>query len=71
VALAGLLLGAGNPLEQTLLQEETPESIGGKVFTSFTAICFIAGPFGLLLTGIIAEFLNVELVLLFAGGLLS
>jgi MFS family permease len=68
--LAGLLLGAGNPLQQTILHEETPEAISGKVFTSLTAIHFIAGPFGLLAAGILAEFANVELVLLLAGGLL-
>jgi len=68
--MAGLLLGAGNPLQQTILHEETPEAISGKVFTSLTAIHFIAGPFGLLVAGIIAEFANVELVLLLAGGLL-
>jgi MFS family permease len=69
-AMAGLLLGAGNPLQQTVLHEETPEAISGKVFTSLTAIHFIAGPFGLLVAGAIAEFANVELVLLLAGGLL-
>lgn len=38
--------------------------------SSSTAISFIAGPFGLLLAGIITEFTNVELALLLAGGLL-
>jgi MFS family permease len=68
--LAGLLLGAGNPLQQTILHEETPEIISGKVFTSLTAIHFMAGPFGLLLAGLMTEFSNVDLVLLWAGGLL-
>lgn len=68
--LAGLLLGAGNPLQQTILHEETPELMSGKVFTSLTAIHFIAGPVGLLLAGMMTEFSNVELVLLVAGGLL-
>jgi MFS family permease len=69
-ALAGLLLGAGNPLEQTILQAETPENIAGQVFTSLTAMHFVGGPIGLLLAGIMAEFTNVELVLLSAGSLL-
>lgn len=69
-ALAGLLLGAGNPLQQTILQEETPETITGQVFTSLSAIHFITGPLGLLLSGIITEYTNVDLVLLLAGGLL-
>jgi MFS family permease len=69
-ALAGLLLGAGNPLQQTILQEETPDAIAGQVFTSLSAIHFIGGPLGLLLAGILAEFINVEWVFLSAGGLL-
>lgn len=69
-ALAGLLLGAGNPLEQTILQEETPKAIAGQVFTSFTAIRFASGPLGLLLAGISTELANVNVVLILAGGLL-
>jgi MFS family permease len=68
--LAGLLLGAGNPLQQTILQQETPKAIAGQVFTSMTAIQFIAGFFGLLLAGIFTEFSNVERVLLCFGCLL-
>jgi MFS family permease len=68
--LAGLLLGAGNPLQQTILQEETPKAIAGQVFTSLTAIHFIAGFFGLLFAGILTEFSNVEQVLLWFGCLL-
>jgi MFS family permease len=69
-ALAGLLLGAGNPLEQTILQEETPKILAGQVFTSFTAIRFASGPLGLLLAGILTELANVNVVLILAGGLL-
>jgi MFS family permease len=69
-ALAGLLLGAGNPLQQTILHEETPGPIAGRVFTSLTALHFIGGPFGLLLAGILTQFTNVELVLMSGGGLL-
>lgn len=68
--LAGLLLGAGNPLSQTILLEETPEIIAGKVFTSLNAIHFIGGPFGLLLAGVMTELLNVEQVLIQFGCLL-
>ncbi|MFH7029505.1 MAG: MFS transporter [Heteroscytonema crispum UTEX LB 1556] len=69
-ALAGLLLGAGNPLQQTILQEQTPENIAGQVFTSLTAIHFIGGPFGLLLAGIITELSHIEMVFLLTGSLL-
>ena len=69
-ALAGLLLGAGNPLQQTILQEETPGPIAGRVFTSLTALHFIGGPFGLLVAGILTQFTNVDLVLVSGGGLL-
>ena len=68
--LAGLLLGAGNPLQQTVLQEETPEHMAGQVFASLTAIHFMAGPVALLLAGIITERTSVEPVLMAAGGLL-
>ena len=67
---AGLLLGAGNPLEQTLLQEITPSKIAGQVFTSHTAIRFAAGLFGLLIGGVFTELTNVNLVLIIGGSLL-
>jgi MFS family permease len=68
--LAGLLLGAGNPLEQTILQEEMPKKHAGQVFTSFSAIRFAAGPLGLLLAGISTELAGVSAVLVLGGGLL-
>jgi MFS family permease len=71
VALGGLLLGAGNPLEQTILQEVTPSRIAGQVFTSHTAISFAAGLFGLLLAGFATELTNVNLVLISGGSLLA
>jgi predicted MFS family arabinose efflux permease len=71
VALGGLLLGAGNPLEQTILQEVTPHSIAGQVFTSHTAIRFAAGLFGLLVAGFATELTTVNLVLTSGGSLLA
>ena len=71
VALGGLLLGAGNPLEQTILQEVTPSRIAGQVFTSHTAISFSAGLFGLLIAGFATELANVNLVLISGGSLLA
>jgi MFS family permease len=70
VGLGGLLLGAGNPLEQTILQEVTPSRIAGQVFTTHTAVNFGAGLFGLLIAGIVTEFTNVTLVLVVSGSLL-
>lgn len=69
-ALAGLLLGAGNPLEQTILQEETPKAFAGRVFTSLTAIRFAGGPVGLLLAGVLVELTGANVVLVLGGGLL-
>ena len=69
-ALAGLLLGASNPLEQTILQEETPKLFAGQVFTSLTAIRFASGPLGLLLAGVLIELTSVRVVLVLGGGLL-
>lgn len=58
--LAGLLLGAGNPLQQTLLQERTPEPLAGRVFTTMTATQFLGGPLGLVLAGWVAGRYGVE-----------
>ncbi|HWN98688.1 MAG TPA: MFS transporter [Blastocatellia bacterium] len=69
-ALAGLLLGASNPLEQTILQEETPKPLAGQVFTSLTAIRFASGPPGLLIAGALIELIGVKAVLVSGGGLL-
>jgi MFS family permease len=71
VALGGLLLGAGNPLEQTILQEVTPSRIAGQVFTSHTAISFAAGLFGMLIAGIITELTSMTLALTLGGNLLA
>lgn len=68
--LAGILLGAGNPLEQTIFQEETPHNIQGQVFTSLAAIKFAAGPLGLLAAGILTEHTGVHTMLIASGGLL-
>ena len=64
---AGLLLGAGNPLEQTILQEQTPEPIMGQVFTVFSATRFAIGPIGLLLAGFGTEWSNVYGMLIASG----
>jgi MFS family permease len=70
-AAGGLLLGAGNPLEQTILQEVTPRAIAGQVFTSLGAIRFAAGPLGLFLAGVATEHAGVHAVLVVAGALLA
>jgi MFS family permease len=70
VALGGLLLGAGNPLEQTILQAVTPSKIAGQVFTSYTALSFAAGLLGLLIAGVITALTTVDWVLILAGSLL-
>jgi MFS family permease len=71
VVLGGLLLGAGNPLEQTILQEVTPRKIVGQVFTSYGAMHFAAGVLGLILAGVVTELTNVNLVLTISGGFLA
>ena len=71
VALAGSVLGAGNPLEQTVLHEETPKAIAGQVFTSLTAVRFVAGPFGLLFAGVMMEFFFLELIFILMGTILA
>lgn len=71
VSLGGLLLGAGNPLEQTILQEVTPSRIAGQVFTAHSAIAFTAGLVGLLIAGVITELTSVGGVLSWGGSLLA
>jgi MFS family permease len=70
VSFGGLLLGVGNPLEQTILQEVTPSRIAGQVFTAHSAITFTAGLLGLLIAGVITELTSVEWVLSLSGSLL-
>lgn len=60
-----------HPLEQTILQEVTPSSIAGQVFTAHSAIAFIAGLVGLLIAGVITELTSVEWVLSLSGSLLA
>lgn len=69
LALAGLA-GAGNPLEQTILQEQTPKIFAGQVFAALPAIRFAAGSLGLFLTGLLTEFYSVNIVLILSGALL-
>jgi len=71
VGLAGLLLGAGNPLEQTLLQKVVPHRIAGQVFTAHQSIRFVFGPLGLLLAGMLIEFSTVEMGLICGSVVLS
>ncbi len=67
VTLGGLLLGAGNPLEQTVMQRRTPPEIAGRVFTAMTAVRYLAGPVGLVFGGVVSEFESVELAILTTG----
>lgn len=69
--LAGGLLGAGNPLQQTVLQERTPESVAGRVFTTLSAVQFLGGPLGLVLAGFMAARYGVEVALCVSGILLA
>jgi len=68
-ALAGAA-GTGNPLEQTILQEQTSTKNAGQVFTALPAIRFLAGSFGFLATGLLTEIYTINLLLLLYGSLL-
>ncbi|MEP7144089.1 MAG: MFS transporter [Ferruginibacter sp.] len=68
-ALTGLA-GSGNPLEQTILQEQTPKIFAGQVFAALPAIRFTAGTLGLILAGFLAERYSVNWLLLMGGSLL-
>jgi len=62
--------GTGNPLEQTILQQETSKQNAGQVFAALPAIRFAAGSIGLLLTGWLAEFYSINKILLLEGSVL-
>jgi MFS family permease len=68
-ALAGAA-GTSNPLEQTILQQQTSKQNAGQVFAALPAIRFAAGSIGLLVTGLLTEFYSVNLILLLEGSVL-
>ena len=68
-SLAGAA-GSGNPLEQTILQQQTSKQNAGQVFAALPAIRFAAGSVGLLATGWLAELYDVSLILLLEGSVL-
>jgi MFS family permease len=62
--------GCGNPLEQTILQQETSKQNAGQVFASLPAIRFVGGALGLLVTGLLTEIYSINSILLLESGLL-
>jgi macrolide resistance protein len=69
--LGGGLLGAGNPLEQTLLQRLAPRALAGQIFTALGAIRYGAAPLTIVAAGLATEWIGVRPVLLGAGVLLA
>lgn len=69
-ALAGILLGAGNPLQQTVIHEAMSPSKSGQVFATLGALHFGAGPVGFLVAGIAAEYLPLQWIMVGAGAVL-
>lgn len=67
---SGLVLGAGNPLEQTLLQESLPRSAAGQILTAHQALRFLFGPLGLVLAGFLSEAWDVSRALSLGGAIL-
>ncbi len=62
--------GAGNPLEQTILQEQASHASAGQVFAALPAIRFTGGSLGLITAGLLTKFYSVNIVLLLGGSLL-
>jgi macrolide resistance protein len=69
--LAGAALGAGNPLEQTLLQAVAPRAYAGQVFTALAAMRFAAAPVAIVAVGFVAERVGAAAALLGSGMLLA
>ena len=70
MALAGLA-GAGNPLEQSILQQQTPGEIAGQVFAAFPALRFMAGTIGVIIAGVLTELYPVNSIIILGGSLLA
>lgn len=54
-ALAGIIAGPINPIILTVIQENTPPSILGRVFGAVAAVAYIGVPIGSVLTGYAIE----------------
>jgi MFS family permease len=72
LVISGLLGGPVNPLLMTLLQERTPEGMRGRVFGLVMAIAWIAMPLGMLMSGLMLEYLGIRATIIFitAGSVL-
>jgi MFS family permease len=55
VALAGLLAGPINPIYETVIQENTPPAMLGRVFGTITALAFALIPVGAVLAGTVIQ----------------
>lgn len=69
LVILGAAIGPINPLVYTVAQERIPAEMRGRVFGMFTAIGFVAMPFGMVLTGYLLEntSLRITLIILAVG----
>jgi MFS family permease len=69
--LNGILAGPLNPLIMTVMQEQVPSQMRGRVFGLISAGAYIATPLGILLAGYLMESLSViSTISIIAGGYL-
>jgi len=67
----GILTGPLNPLIMTVMQEQVPSQMRGRVFGLISAGAYIATPLGILLAGYLMESLSViSTICVIAGGYL-
>jgi MFS family permease len=59
--VVGLAAGAIGPIDQTLRQERTPPPLRGRVFSLVIAAQAVVAPIGMLLAGVAADRLGVQL----------
>jgi len=61
--LNGILTGPLNPLIMTVMQEQVPSQMRGRVFGMISAGAYIATPLGILLAGFLMESLSVYITI--------
>ena len=63
----GLAVGFMGPLDDTILQAACPSSLLEQVFLAYSTMRFVTVPFGMLIFGVVLEYLSFSYVFVFMG----
>ena len=67
VFFLGLAVGFMGPLDDTILQAACPSSLLEQVFLAYSTMRFVTVPFGMLIFGVVLEYLSFSYVFVFMG----